>query len=148
MRPSPPPSGIGRTPFDERDVANELRRGWTPAAAGSPHIPADAVLSLRRARPGAPGDALVLVHRGHSFGAPRVEGARIEYLLESDGQVAPLHGAVWADWDAAGRLLVADVDGSLAIRHRSAAGWEAGWSHDLSALAPDPRPAPAWATRW
>jgi hypothetical protein len=148
MRPLPPPSGVGRTPFDERVVANELRRGWTPVGAGSPHVAADVVLALRRARPGGPGDALVLVHRGHSFGAPNVEGARIEYLLESDGEVAPLPGVVWADWDAAGRLLVADADGSIAIRHRSAHRWEAGWRHDLSGLAPDPRRAPAWAARW
>jgi hypothetical protein len=48
MRPLPPPSGIGRTPFDERDGANEPRRGWTPIDPGSPHLPADAVVALRR----------------------------------------------------------------------------------------------------
>jgi hypothetical protein len=148
MRPLPPPSGAGRTPFDERDVANEFRRGWTPADAGSPHVAAGAVIVLRRARPGTPGDALLLVHRGHRFGAPNVEGARIEYLLESDGEAVPLAGIVWADWDARGRLLVAGADGSIAIRHRAPHGWEVLWRHDLGGLAPDPQAPPEWATRW
>ena len=147
MRPLPPLSGIGRTPFDERDVANELRRGWTPCDPGSPHIPADAVLVLRHERTPATGDALLLVHRGHSFGAPNVEGVQTLYLLESGGDVAPLAGVVWADWDARGRLLVADTSGAIAIREK-ARGWANVWVQDLSGLTPDPRPAPAWASHW
>jgi hypothetical protein len=105
------------------------------------------VLALRRERTPATGDALLLVHRGHTFGAPNVEGVDVLYLLESDGVVAPLQGVAWADWDARGRLLVAESTGALAIREQ-ARGWANVWMHDLSGLTPDPRPAPAWASHW
>ena len=147
MRPLPPPAGIGRAPFDEREVANELRRGWTPIDPRSPRLPADAVLALRRERTPATGDALVLVHRGHAFGAPNVEGVQTLYLLESGADVTPLPDAAWAGWDARGRLLVATTTGAIAIRAR-ARGWDEVWRHDLRGLTPDPSPAPAWASHW
>jgi hypothetical protein len=148
MRPLPPLSGIGPTPFDERDVANELRRGWTPADPGSPHVPPDAVLALQRDRPRGTGEVLRLVHLGHRFGAPNVEGVRILYLLESDGEVMPLPDAVWADWDGQGRLLIAEATGAIAIRKQTTRGWDTVWMQDLGDLTPDPRPAPRWASHW
>jgi hypothetical protein len=148
MRALPPLAGVGRNGFDERDVANELRRGWTPVEPGTHGVPAEAVLGLRRERPGTAGDALVLVHHGHSFGAPAVEGVVASYLLESDGEPAPLAGAAWADWDAGGRMLVAGTDGTISIRERTRDGWASAWSQDLGGMAPTPAPAPEWARRW
>src|SRR6185312_1835307 len=75
---------------------NELRRGWTPIDPRSARLPADAVPALRRERTPATGDALVLVHRGHAFGAPNVEGVQTLYLLESGADVTPLPDAAWA----------------------------------------------------
>ena len=126
---------------------NELRRGWTPIDPRSPRLPADAVLAPRRERTPATGDALVLVHRGHAFGAPNVEGVQTLYLLESGADVTPLPDAAWAGWDARGRLLAATTTGAIAIRAR-ARGWDEVWRHDLRGLTPDPSPARAWASHW
>ena len=126
---------------------NELRRGWTPIDPRSARLPAEAVLAPRRERTPATGDALVLVHRGHAFGAPNVEGVQTLYLLESGADVTPLPDAAWAGWDARGRLLVATTTGAIAIRAR-ARGWDEVWRHDLRGLTPDPSPARAWASHW
>ncbi|MGN6379718.1 MAG: hypothetical protein ACTHNU_12255 [Gaiellales bacterium] len=148
MRPLPPLRGMGRSGFDGRDVANELRRGWVPVEPGTASVPADAVLALRRERPGAADDALVLVHHGHSFGAPAVEGVVASYRLASGGAVSPLAGAAWADWDPHGRLLIAGTDGTIQIRERTGSDWAPVWTHDLGGLTPDPQPAPEWARCW
>jgi hypothetical protein len=134
------PKLSGQALWDERDVALELRRGWEllPTEGGTLGI------QLRRARPGDAGHELRILHQGHSFTDPAIEGAVLRYALDG----VPLEDAAWADWDAAGRLLVATTAGAIEIREPSFAAWRVTWSHDLSALEPDPVEAPAWASRW
>jgi hypothetical protein len=120
----------GRTMFVERDVARELRTGW--------RLVSDLPFVIER-------DGLRAVHEGHDFDAHAVEGALLRYQLDGE----PLGGVAWADWDAAGRLLVATVGGRIEIRERlEGGGLATTWTHDLNALEPDPGQAPGWAQRW
>jgi hypothetical protein len=125
-----------------RDVQAELRRGWVQQSTGDGH------LVLRRPRPGEGAAALILVHSGHDFARPAVEGADIRYRLERDGDHADLPDAAWADWDRNGRILMATLGGEVRIAEATPAGLETVWSHDLSQLEPTPVRAPDWARRW
>jgi hypothetical protein len=134
------------------NVANELRRGWRPvdagpAAAAAAAAPvAAAELVIEHPRPG--GEAsLLLVHGGHRFGGGTVEGVEAHYLVREGGDLRLLEDVIWADWDAAGRLLAATADGALEIRGPSGDERPA-WRHQLGERRPDPREAPGWAQRW
>jgi hypothetical protein len=59
-----------------------------------------------------------------------------------------LRGAAWADWDPAGRLLVATRSGHLELRDAGDPDLSVLVHHDLSSVEPSPRPAPDWARRW
>jgi hypothetical protein len=139
-----------------RDLQNELKRGWQPCAddAGDryrKHLPATArsAFLIRRPQPGRQGAALILGHAGADFSRPGIEGVQVQYLLEeSSGQITPLPEATWADWDHAGRLLVATRDGAICIRELRDAAWTQTWSQDLRTLTPVPAAAPAWAQKW
>jgi hypothetical protein len=67
---------------------------------------------------------------------------------EGTGRIAALPEAAWADWDHAGRLLMATREGAICIREQRGARWSQLWSQDLRGLAPAPTAAPAWAQRW
>ena len=146
---------VGGSPFDERDVANELRRGWEPIEVE----PGDARLAelpipdrevhvlLRRAQPGDPSTALVMAHAGARRGGSWIEGVEVAYVLETDAGSEWLDDVGWADWDARGRLLVATRNGAIEVRE-AGSGWGPTWSRDLGGLEPDPREAPAWARTW
>lgn len=136
-----PPQLSGRGLFIERDVALELRRGWE--LLSRPDTDA-AGLELRHTRTGDIGEELRIVHEGHSFSDPAIEGALLRYTIDG----SPLEDAAWADWDAGGRLLVATTDGALEVREPAGGGWQTTWSHDLRGLEPDPIEAPDWARRW
>ena len=147
---------VGRGSFDERDVANELRRGWEPLEilAGDPlleHLPIpdrSIHLILRRPRPGDGSKALVLAHGGHTHAEPWIEGVEVAYLLEDGERPTFLDDVGWADWDPNGRLLVATRGGEIQVREPVAGRWRTTWSHDLNGLEPDPAEAPAWARSW
>lgn len=131
----------GRALFAERDVSLELRRGWRLVSATEDGAP----LVLERAAPAPATGVLRLVHQGHSFAVPAVEGAVLRYSLDG----AALTDAAWADWDRHGRLLLATASGRLEIRDRAPDGTRAtAWSHDLGGLRPEPTAAPDWAGRW
>jgi hypothetical protein len=149
LAPRPPLPAVSHPDrWRVRDVQAELRRGWAQhTVAGSEATPASALV-LRRARPGDERTALMLVHGGHDFARRSVEGADIRYLIERDGGHAALAEAVWADWDAGGRLLIATTSGELRIAEVAWAGLETVWRRDLSRLRPDPVQAPEWARRW
>ena len=86
---------VGGNAFDERDVANELRRGWEPldVRADDPrlaHLPIpdrSIHLMLRRLRPGDGSTALVLAHAGHTHAEPWIEGVEIAYLVEDGSRM-------------------------------------------------------------
>ena len=136
-----------------RDLQNEFKRGWQacPADPDDPrraHLPATArsAFLIRRPRPADDGAALVLAHAGVDFRRAGIEGVQVHYLLEeSAGRIAPLPEAAWADWDRAGRLLVATREGALGIREPRGDGWREIWSQDLRGITPQPIEAPAWA---
>src|SRR3954468_21882197 len=68
----------------------------------------------------------------------------------SDG-VVPLPQRDWADWDHAGRLLMASsqgTQGTLEVYTFGGTQRLRVWAADLRDRIPDPQPAPAWASRW
>jgi hypothetical protein len=81
----------------------------------------------------------------HEASAPRAPG---DVWDERRGVCEPLDDAAWADWDAAGRLLVATRDGRLEIRRVHQGGVEVEQVHDLDGIRPAPRPAPPEAAQW
>lgn len=77
------------------------------------------------------------------------------YHLSWPDREVVLEGVQWADWDRAGRLLVATVDGRLQVRDVDvAAAADPGgtarvrFEVDLAPSTPDPRAAPPEARRW
>jgi hypothetical protein len=77
-----------------------------------------------------------------------VDGLRVRYSLESDGDLEQLDELQWADWDRKGRLLVATRNGKLQVWNLNNDGPKILFEQDLSLLEPNPIPAPAWAQRW
>lgn len=140
--PSPPRTIAHPDRWRGRDVQQELRRGWLEDTA------ARQGLVLRRPQPGSAEVRLVLIHSGHDFAEPGVEGAEIGYALDRGGEATPLPEIAWADWDGNGRLLVATRSGELRIAELTGAGLETTWAFDLSTARPDPTPAPQWAASW
>jgi hypothetical protein len=70
------------------------------------------------------------------------------YFLSQGDELVALDDVQWADWDAAGRLLVATTSGRLQIRALSRLEAQVVFEEDLSAMTPDPQPPPAWAEEW
>ena len=136
--------------------ANERRRGWEEAADSPPRDPRDAWDERRNARiqkrqPG--GDRLLCVESlgwaGGEFGVEQaVDGLRVGYWLEVNGDIRLLSDLQWADWDRDGHLLVATRSGKLQVWNLEADGPEVLFEEDLSLSEPNPTPAPAWAQQW
>jgi len=133
--------------------ATERRRGWEEALDCPTRDPRDAWDQHRNARmqkrqPG--GQRLLCVesigHAGGEFGAEQaVDGLRVHYSLESDGQLIFLDDLQWADWDRDGRLLVATRTGKLEVRVFGSGPEQTVFEEDLALLDPKPVPAPNWA---
>jgi hypothetical protein len=150
----PIPYGLRSLPVVQ--FANERRRGWEEAPDSPQRDPRDAWDQRRNARirkrqPG--GDRLLCVESlgwaGGEFGVDQaVNGLRVSYWLEIDGEVHLLNHLQWADWDREGQLLVATRSGKLQVWHLDADGPEVLFEEDLSLSEPTPTPAPAWAQRW
>jgi len=86
---------------------------------------------------------------GGEFGMEQaVDGLRIHYSLEADGQLTFLDDLQWADWDRDGRLLVATRAGRLQVRRFGSGPEETLFEEDLALLDPQPVPAPDWAHHW
>lgn len=136
--------------------ANERRRGWMEAADSPKRDPRDAWDERRNARiqkrqPG--GSRLLCVESlgwaGGEFGANQaVDGLRVGYWLEVEGDIQLLDHLQWADWDSEGHLLVATRSGKLQVWNLNGGGLEVVFEEDLSLSKPNPVPAPAWAQRW
>lgn len=141
-----------RVDWPQRDLWNEVKRGWQCAGEGDPAaaLAAPPDLVMRREPPGGGGGVtLGLLHRGVDFAHGGMEGVQVEYFLQHQpGDVTPLAAAAWADWDHQGRLLMATREGTLEVLQRDGARFQRIWSEDLRGLTPQPEPAPAWAGRW
>jgi hypothetical protein len=130
--------------------AVERRRGWVESADSPPRREGDWWDESRRAvmtkaQPG--GEAVLHVEGRYAAfrtGEPHVEPPL--YWVDRGDEIEILEGVQWADWDAAGRLLVATSDGRLEVQLRAEALHEP--IIDLSGMEPDPQPAPAWANEW
>lgn len=136
--------------------ATELRRGWAEAPDSPPRDPRDVWDERRNARihKRQPGGHRVLCvestgHAGGEFGTEQaIDGLRVQYSLEADGQLTLLNDLQWADWDREGRLLVATRTGRLQIRHFASKREHTVFEEDLALLDPKPVPAPGWACHW
>ncbi len=150
------PIPFGLRPIPVVQFANERRRGWTEAKASPQRDSNDAWDERRNARlqkPQPGGDRLLCVESvgwaGGEFGVHQaVDGLRVRYSLEADGDIHPLDHLQWADWDQGGRLLAATRSGKLRIMDLDADAQQVIFEEDLTCYKPDPVPAPAWARRW
>jgi hypothetical protein len=150
----PFPYGLRSTPAIQ--FAHERRRGWDEASDSPRRDPSDAWDQHRNARmqkrqPG--GECLLCVESrgwgGGEFGVDQaVDGLRVGYWLEHGGNVRMLDQFQWADWDEKGQLLAATRSGRLQVCALEAHGLKLRFEEDLSRLAPNPLPPPAWAQTW
>jgi hypothetical protein len=148
-------------PYGLREVraeqfASERRRGWRETA-GCPKRDARDLWDQRRnarlekVQPG--GERLLCVEAigwaGGELGVEQaIDGLRVSYWLEADGDVEVLSELQWADWDHDGNLLAATRSGRIQILEVGRGGWEVVFEEDLSRLEPAPVPAPGWAQAW
>src|SRR5262245_43322659 len=136
--------------------ANERRHGWEAAPDSPRRDPGDAWDERRNARlqkrqPG--GNRLLRVESlgwaGGEFGVDQaVDGLRVSYWLEVDGEIESLNHLQWADWDRDGHLLAATRSGRLQLWNFDDTGSQILFEEDLCLSEPSPVPAPAWAQRW
>jgi hypothetical protein len=136
--------------------ANERRRGWEEAPDSPARDPKDFWDQHRNARmqkrqPG--GKRMLYVESvgwaGGEFGVDQaVDGLRVRYSLESDGNLKQLDELQWADWDREGQLLAATRNGKLQVWNLDDDGRKILFEQNLFLLEPNPTPAPAWANHW
>ncbi len=153
---SPLPIPYGLKAVRAEQFAAERRRGWEEAPDCPPRDPKDTWderrnVRLRKRQPD--GSRWLCVESagtaGGEFGLGQsVDGMRVAYSLEADGQLTLLDDFQWADWDRDGRLLVATRSGHLQIHRVELAGMSVECDVDLSHLDPAPTPAPEWAACW
>jgi hypothetical protein len=150
----PIPYGLRSIPIVQ--FANERRRGWEEAPDSPVRDPKDAWDQRRNARMQkrqTRGGRVLCVESlgwaGGEFGVDQaVDGLRVRYSLQSDGDIELLDDVQWADWDRAGQLLVATRSGKLQVRSLDADRPDIVFEKDLSVLEPNPTPAPLWAQCW
>jgi hypothetical protein len=140
--------------------AVERRHGWEEAPGSPERHDGDPWnerrahrLVMRKSRSGGDHDSSLELRVRGSYAAFRQgeagNGSNIaEYELLRGPEVVPLTGVQWADWDRAGRLIVATIDGHLQTRNVDGNVPTIVDDVDLTAFAPDPRPAPPEARRW
>ena len=136
--------------------ANERRRAWEETRDSPSRDPKDVWDQHRNSRMQKCqplGNRVLYVESvgwaGGEFGVNQaVDGLRVRYSLESDGNFKQLDELQWADWDRKGQLLVATRSGKLQVWNLNDDGPEISFEQDLSLLEPNPTPAPAWAQRW
>lgn len=150
----PIPYGLRSIPAVQ--FANERRRGWTEAPDSPARDPRDAWDQQRNARmrkPQPTGARVLCVESlgwaGGEFGQEQaVDGLRVRYSLEGNGDIELLDDLQWADWSREGNLLAATRSGLLQIRRFTGDRADVIFEEDLSVLSPHPMPAPSWARRW
>jgi len=150
----PIPYGLRSIPAGQ--FANERRRGWTEAPDSPARHPTDAWDQHRNAcmrKPQPQGTRVLCVESlgwaGGEFGLEQaVDGLRVRYSLESNGDLELFDDLQWADWSREGNLLVATRAGQLQVRRVNGGRSDIISEVDLSCLEPNPAPAPSWAQQW
>ncbi|MBX9657618.1 MAG: hypothetical protein K2X00_03560 [Nitrospiraceae bacterium] len=150
----PIPYGLRSIPAIQ--FANERRRGWIEAPDSPARDPKDIWDERRNARMRKlqpHGTCVLCVESlgwaGGEFGVEQaVDGLRVRYSLESNGDLDLLDDLQWADWSREGHLLVATRAGQLQVRRFDSGRSDIMSEVDLSRLEPDPTSAPPWAQRW
>lgn len=152
--PSPALRLYGVKLYGRNQFAVERRRGWvesedTPPREAGGHWDEKRRVEMVKAQPGT-GNPLGLHVSGRYAGFREMPDYHepAEYFLTSGGDIHVLDDVQWADWDRAGRLLVATKDGRLQARVLDGFDHEVVFAHDLSGMTPDPQPPPAKATKW
>lgn len=122
----------------------------TPLRATGGSWDEDRDVAMEKAQPGAPGGPKLVVEGSYAGfrSMPDWHDRSADYSLEGADDIDLLDGVQWADWDRSGRLLVATRSGTIEVRTVDGGGSDIVWSHDLSGFAPDPQPAPPWASEW
>ncbi|MGB8700207.1 MAG: hypothetical protein WCD18_12385 [Thermosynechococcaceae cyanobacterium] len=152
--PMPIPYGLKPIPIEQ--FANERRRGWSDAPDSPPRSAGgywDEHRNARLQKPQPKGDRLLRLESigraGGEFGVGQaVDGLRVMYALEADGEVEILDDVQWADWDGQGQLLAATRSGKLQVRALQKRSFKVAFEIVLSLLEPEPIEAPDWAKRW
>ena len=149
----PIPFGLRPTPAVQFE--SERRRGWVESPDSPIRSAGDAWDQHRNARMEKPqpgGEGVLHVesvgHAGGEFKEPAIDGMRVRYWLERDGDVLVLDDLQWADWDREGRMLVATRSGRLQVLEMGTQTPAVVFDADLSALEPNPEPPPAAAAAW
>ena len=128
--------------------AVERRRGWEEAAgtppreAGGPWDEQRQVV-MEKWRPGG-GPVLAVEGSYAAFRSMPDKRHPGVYSIRDKDDLDVLEDVQWADWEAAGRLLVATADGRLQIREESTVVFE----EDLARFEPAEVAPPEWATEW
>lgn len=135
--------------------AVERRRGWTETADTPPRDPGDSWdeargdrIVMEKLRPGSDGSERLTVN-GTYAAIRELHGVRtdVRYEVCRGDRAAVLEDIQWAEWDSAGRLLVATRQGRLQIRAPADAA-SVVWEADEAAFEPDPTPPPPEASKW
>ncbi|MBX9626457.1 MAG: hypothetical protein K2X82_21835 [Gemmataceae bacterium] len=135
--------------------AVERRRGWQESADTPPRADDDGWDQARDVvmeKPCPVGDRPAVLSVRGKFAAFRElpnhwPPADSGYTLTRGRESWPLAGVKWADWDAAGRLLVATWDGRLRVQKPDRPGTVVSEVR-LGDDEPARGPAPAWADEW
>ncbi len=150
----PIPFGLRSVPIVQ--FATERRRGWMEASDSPPRRAEDSWDQHRNARieKRQPENQRVLCVEsvgaaGGEFGVDQaIDGLRVRYAMEANGDIEPLQDLQWADWSRDGRLLVATRSGRIQIWNLDDGRRRIEFDRDLSTLEPNPQAPPAEARSW
>jgi hypothetical protein len=151
------PGSVTCLPIDTHWVRarlfRELRTGWAPVAlrqGGRELLEPSPWTADLPAPLSAHPDSVVAV-KPNPRSADRVlvvvslyERHREYYLLDG-ADLTGLEDVVFAEWDAAGKLLVATRSGKLRVLDPSLT---TRWEYDMDSAEAAPTPAPAWSRAW
>lgn len=129
--------------------AVEHRRGWVESADTASREsggPWDERRHVEMVKP-QPGGTVTLhvdgAYAGFRSGHPSEDPPT--YWTVTGNKMVVLEEVQWADWDPDGRLLVATTDGRLQTRTLIGRVVDVA---NLAEMAPEPVPAPRWASEW
>ena len=137
--------------------AVERRRGWTETSDSPPYdqdldpwdIRRVPRLTMEKPQPGSTDAAYLTVSgRFAAYRSGQPSWNEVVYTIRHGDVSRRLERVQWADWDQAGRLLVATTTGRLEVRREPWAVTDTAWSVDLGDDRPEPAEPPSIARRW